>query len=173
MQQPLPLEIKLVHSQHMVSLLHYLNALSPQSQQRFAPHPFNEAAIWDFYQWQHQHLGFAGFLNNEMVAYFIIKRSFLEHDKERLEGYGIKLHPFQDFTLAPSVADNWQGKGVAGMMMQHILTDIRNRDAKRLFLWGGVQCDNAAAVKFYQKYGFISLGTFEYNGCNMDMMLEL
>jgi GNAT superfamily N-acetyltransferase len=173
MQQPFSLEIKQVHSQHMDALLQYLHALSPQSQQRFAPHPFTEAAIWDFYQWQHQHLGYAGFMGDEMVAYFIMKRSFLEHDKERLEGYGIKLHPLQDFTLAPSVADNWQGKGVAGMMMRHVLTDARKRGAKRLLLWGGVQCGNTAAVKFYQKHGFISLGTFEYNGCNMDMVLDL
>jgi GNAT superfamily N-acetyltransferase len=167
------LDIKLLHSHDTGALLTYLHALSPATRQRFAPHPFEEAAIWEFYHWQHQHLGYTGWVGNEIVAYFIVKRSYLPHDKERLEGYGIALHPLDDFTMAPSVADAWQGKGVAGLMMQHVLTDIRNRSAKRLLLWGGVQCDNTAAIKFYKKHGFLSLGTFEYQGCNLDMMLSL
>jgi GNAT superfamily N-acetyltransferase len=173
MQPLLPLEIHSLHSNHVNSLLQYLHGLSPQSKLRFAPHLFDAAAVWEFYQWQHQHLGYVGCIDNEMVAYFIIKRSYLVHDKQRLEGYGLSLHALEDFTLAPSVADAWQGKGVAGLMLQHVLQDILNRGAKRLFLWGGVQCDNAAAVKFYQKHGFQSLGVFEYKGCNMDMVLSL
>lgn len=167
------LDIQPLRHYHLEALLHYLHALSPQSRQRFAPHAFDAEAIWEFYHWRHQHLGYVGFLDNEMVAYFIVKRSYLAHDKERLESYGLHLHPITDFTLAPSVADAWQGKGVAAEMMRHLLADIRNRGAKRLLLWGGVQCNNAAATRFYQKHGFVSLGRFEYHGCNLDMLLHL
>lgn len=172
-EQHMPLQITILHSDHLELLLEYLHALSPQSKQRFAPHPAEAAATWAFYHWQQQNIGYIGIMDNKIIAYFIIKRSYLAHDKERLERYGLTLHALEDFTLAPSVAEAWQGKGIAGKMMEYVLADVRNRGAKRLFLWGGVQCDNTAAVKFYEKHGFVALGTFEYNGCNKDMMLHL
>jgi len=40
-------------------------------------------------------------------------------------------------------------------------------------LWGGVQRYNEKATRFYLKNGFKRLGSFEYNGWNEDMMLDI
>ena len=55
----------------------------------------------------------------------------------------------------------------------YVLNEMKNRNVKQLILWGGVQIDNIKAVRFYQKNGFRSLGHFQYNGLNEDMMLPL
>ncbi|WP_416438810.1 GNAT family N-acetyltransferase [Phnomibacter sp. MR] len=164
-----------LHSRHLPQLLQYLQHLSEASQQRFAPHPFETDAIWQFYQPEQQHNGYIAIeaTTEKIVGYFVIKRSFLLHDAPRLQAYGLLLHPITDFTLAPSVADAWQGKGLAGLMLQFVLEDICRQGAKRLFLWGGVQQTNIAAVRFYEKNGFSVLGKFDYKGLNTDMMLKL
>ena len=42
-----------------------------------------------------------------------------------------------------------------------------------MILWGGVKCNNIAALKFYLKNNFILMGHFEYNGGNYDMCLKI
>ena len=75
--------------------------------------------------------------------------------------------------MAPSVTDEWQSEGVGQLLFNYVLDEMKNRNAKQLILWGGVQIDNIKAVRFYQKNGFRSLGHFQYNGLNEDMMLPL
>ncbi|MCC6760840.1 MAG: GNAT family N-acetyltransferase [Chitinophagaceae bacterium] len=174
--QPNGIQFERLHSRHLPQLLHYLSALSPLTQQRFAPHTFEADAIWQFYQPEQQHNGYIAIeaSSGNIVGYFVVKRSFLLHDAPRLQSYGARLHPITDFTLAPSVADVWQGKGLAGPMLQFVLEDIRKQGAKRVLLWGGVQQVNVAAIKFYQKNGFVTLGQFEHEGVmNTDMFLPV
>jgi len=71
------------------------------------------------------------------------------------------------------VADAWQGYGLANHLLKFILADIKSPGFKRIILWGGVQCSNEPALKFYIKHGFKTLGSFEYNGLNNDMILVL
>lgn len=173
--QPNGIQFEHLHSRHLPQLLSYLSALSPRTQQRFAPHAFEAEAIWQFYQPEQQHNGYIAIVasSGKIVGYFVVKRSFLQHDAPRLQSYGLRLHPITDFTIAPSVADDWQGKGLAGPMLQFVLEDIRQQGAKRLLLWGGVQQSNIAAVRFYEKHGFEAIGQFEYAGMNTDMLLTL
>jgi GNAT superfamily N-acetyltransferase len=109
----------------------------------------------------------------EIVAYSIVKVGFFEHDRLRLEGYGLKLHPTTDCNYAPSVADTWQGCGLGNAMFQQIKSDLSAIGIQRMILWGGVQSNNEKAIRFYRKNGFKTLGTFEYNGWNEDMILEI
>lgn len=43
---------------------------------------------------------------------------------------------------------------------------------KRIILWGGVQAGNEKAVSYYLKHGFRTVGQFEHNGNNYDMILD-
>lgn len=110
---------------------------------------------------------------NEILAYSIIKFGYLEHDKFRLESYGLSLNHQTDATFAPSVADLWQGHGIGKHLFNFILSELENHKIQRIILWGGVQLDNEQAIKYYSKIGFETLGQFTYNGENYDMIYRL
>ncbi|MEI7829612.1 MAG: GNAT family N-acetyltransferase [Prolixibacteraceae bacterium] len=153
----------------------YLQNLSAESKRRFGPHSFERQAIADFYEHSEMHMGFVAIDNAtlEIIAYAIVKIGFFEHDRSRLEGYGLKLDPTTDCNYAPSVADAWQSCGLGNDMFQQIKSDLSARDIKRMILWGGVQSDNEKAIRFYRKNGFQTLGSFAYHGWNEDMILEI
>jgi ribosomal protein S18 acetylase RimI-like enzyme len=90
-----------------------------------------------------------------------------------LQSYGINPDSNTDCTFAPSVADEWQGIGIGNALFQFILTEIKELGIKRIILWGGVQADNDRAKNYYNKNGFKTLGQFEYNGLNYDMILNI
>jgi ribosomal protein S18 acetylase RimI-like enzyme len=58
-------------------------------------------------------------------------------------------------------------------MFSFILWDLIQAGIKRIILWGGVQSSNAHALAFYRRLGFSVLGSFEYYGENLDMVLNL
>lgn len=107
-----------------------------------------------------------------MIAYAIIRVGYLEHDNPRLSSYGLQLNHQTDSTFAPSVADDWQGKGLGKELFAFILPELSARGINRIILWGGVQSNNERAVRYYQKLGFQSLGHFEYHGMNTDMAYQ-
>lgn len=155
-------------------LLDYLQQLSPATRKRFGPHPFDEAAILRFYSDPFEVWGFLAksAKTGAIVAYAPVKRGYLEHDRPRLEAYGLSLSQHTDCTFAPSVADNWQGQGLGGQLFNFIQTELQARGIRRVILWGGVQASNAAALRFYEKMGFRVLGGFDYEGGNWDMVKE-
>jgi diamine N-acetyltransferase len=161
-------------SSDLDALLHYLHNLTSETKSRFGPHTFDAEGLIQFYNDQ----SVTGFIAldvepNTIIAYSIIRDGILEHDKERLMGYqyiGLDDHAC---TYAPSVADSWRGKGIGKLMFDCILKDLRQKETRWIILWGGVQNSNKKALHFYQKLGFITLGYFEYNGSNQDMLLEL
>jgi len=157
------------------SLCHYLNQLSPDTKKRFGPHGFSRQAIIDFYNSSNTYSGYIAHVadTTEIVAYVIIKTGYLQHDYNRLAGYGIAPHNVTDCTFAPSVADAWQGLGIGNKLLQFIVADVKAAGIKRIILWGGVQATNHTAVKYYTRNGFTTLGQFTYNGENYDMMLEI
>lgn len=168
------LHLRKLQSGDSDSLYNYLNGLSDSTRKRFGPHAFDKQSIADFYQDESN----TGYLaidqeNSSIVAYSIIKSGYLEHDSERLRSYGIEPNRLTDCTFAPSVGDAWQSAGIGNAMFQHILTDLKYLNIKRIILWGGVQADNIKAVNYYKKYGFRTLGAFEHNGKNYDMVLDL
>lgn len=153
----------------------YFRLLGSETRSRFGPHSFeinemesmfaNDPSLMPVII-QHKHTG-------EIIAYSVVKLGYLDHDSFRLNGYGLTLDHHTDATYAPSVADNWQGKGLGKRMFAFILNELKSMGRKRIILWGGVQCSNERAVVYYQHLGFVTLGQFEYHGLNYDMILDI
>ncbi len=162
-------------SNNIDHLCGYLQRLSTVTKSRFGPHGFDKPAVIDFYKLADEHWGYIALdnLTKEIIAYSVLKIGCLQHDRFRLESYGLKLNLYTDCTYAPSVADLWQSYGVGNALFQYLLSDLKSKGIKRIILWGGVQCDNEKAIGFYLKNGFKRLGRFEYNGWNEDMMLDI
>lgn len=166
--------LQVLQPAHVPALAQYLQGLSALTRSRFAPHAADEAGIRAFYEGPQPHTGYVARLpGGQLAGYFVVRRSYLPHDAARWHAYGYPLHPVTDFTLAPSVADAWQGKGLAGPMLQWVEAQCQLLGARRLLLWGGVQAANAAAVRFYEKHGFVHAGSFEHHGTNHDMYKHL
>jgi diamine N-acetyltransferase len=164
-----------LQSADVTNLLEYLQALSPQTRDRFGPHAYTLEAIQHFYHPYEPHVGYVAcpIHQQEIVAYFIIRKGILMHDMTRLQAYGLTLNNQTDFTFAPSVADAYQNKGIGTPLLQFIIREIKAMGAKRLILWGGVQSNNHQAMRFYTKNGFEELGQFEFHGWNTEMILHL
>jgi GNAT superfamily N-acetyltransferase len=166
--------LRRLNSADLDSLFKYLQNLSPETKSRFGPHPFDRAAIQEFYG-DPVHRGYLAVdpETSEIVAYSIIRQGFLEHDSDRLISYGLVPDHRTDCTFAPSVADAWQSCGIGNLLFHFILDEFGKTDINRIILWGGVQAGNEKAVKFYEKNGFRTLGQFSHNGNNYDMTLDL
>jgi GNAT superfamily N-acetyltransferase len=155
-------------------LLEYLDNLKDDTKKRFGPHNFDKESVITFYNNQLHNAYVAVTVDtNEMIAYFILKTGYLEHDSERLRSYGLILSHTTNCTFAPSVADAWQGTGIGKQLFYFMLEQIKATTVKRIFLWGGVQATNETALAYYKKLGFVMLGYFEYNGSNWDMCYEI
>lgn len=167
-------QIRLLNNSDFDRLMHYLHSLHAATVQRFQPHSFEPQEVLSFYQQQGTEACVAiDTATDEMVGYAVLKKGLLPHDVPRLQQYGYPLQYDAAYTFAPSVKDDWQSTGVGQLMMNMVLTEMRNRQVRQLVLWGGVQVSNERAVHFYRKNGFRLLGCFEYNGMNEDMLLEL
>jgi len=70
------------------------------------------------------------------------------------------------------VADAWQGSGLGSIMAEQLFAMFVKGRYRFCVLWGGVQQTNIRAVNFYLKLGFTEYGRFEYNGLNIDMVLD-
>jgi len=159
-----------------LDLLHvYLQKLSAETKKRFGPHKYDKESIIDFYKNSDTLLAYVGIdmETKEIIAYFLIKTGYLEHDHKRFESYGIELDNMTGCTFAPSVADDWQSCGIGEQLFHYILSDLKTKGIQRIVLWGGVQMDNEKALNYYKKNHFKTAGQFTHNGENYDMMLDL
>lgn len=157
------------------NLVLYLNQLSPDSRKRFGPHTFDLHTLRKIYENANDHIGYIAVEENteKIIAYAVLKKGYLEHDSQRLNSHGLQPDHQTDCTYAPSVADQWQGRGIGTGLFKYILSDIEKMPFRRIILWGGVQADNERAVRYYQNNGFTILGEFQYNGNNFDMLYNL
>lgn len=156
-------------------LLEYLHDLSPETKHRFGPHNFDRQSVRAVLGDNKLYRTYAAIntVSGKVLAYSIIRHGFLEYDKPRLETCGLALSTEQDCTYAPSVADQWQGKGIGSEMLGFIRNELSNAGYLRMILWGGVQAGNERAVRFYFSNGFQKVGEFEYYGLNYDMILDI
>lgn len=69
------------------------------------------------------------------------------------QGVPIELRQF--YIRAP-----WQGSGLAARLMDHILGLARDSGADELYL--SVFVDNHRARRFYERYGFVRVGTYAF-----------
>jgi ribosomal protein S18 acetylase RimI-like enzyme len=156
-------------------LLAYLLALSDTTRKRFGPHAFNRETLQQLFTIPSAYLGLLARESGKsaVIGYCLVKNGLPDHDLPRLMSSGFNPAPGHDFSFAPSVADEWQGTGLGSLMLHFLVRHFSKIQPARFILWGGVQADNAAAVHFYRKNGFRELGTFNHNGLNYDMYLNL
>jgi GNAT superfamily N-acetyltransferase len=169
-----PVIIRQLSASDLDGLIAYLYHLSPATVRRFQPHPYHKDDVINFHH-NNDHEGWIAVdpVSESIIGYTVLKKGYLQHDYPRLQQYGVAIAYDHCYTIAPSVTDEWQSTGVGQLLFNDVLTEMKNRKVKQLILWGGVQSDNFKAVHFYQKNGFRSLGHFQYNGLNEDMILPL
>jgi hypothetical protein len=167
--------LRRLESKDFDDLFDYLQDLSAETKKRFGPHKFDHQAIVEFYKYPDIHRGYVAhdIETKRIIAYSIIRIGYLEHDKIRLQSYGLTLDNTADCTFAPSVADLWQGCGVGNKLFHFILSDLKTDRIMRIILWGGVQVDNERAVSYYKRNDFKILGQFTHNGENYDMIFDI
>jgi RimJ/RimL family protein N-acetyltransferase len=99
-----------------------------------------------------------------------------EGDSLRYTAYGITLDAQTDCRFGPTLADDYQGKGVGTQVFPFVTDVARKFGKRRIILWGGVVTDNPRAIRYYEKHGFKPLGTFiaPSDGAELrDMLLDL
>lgn len=169
-----PIVLRLLQSDDLKKLEKFLQSHSPETKNRFAPHRFELHELEKLFNLG-MYLMFVAKRkgSQELIAYFVVRKGVIEHEKPRLESYGLHLDSVSDCTFAPSVADSWQNQGIGNALFKFTLEYLKSNGFKRILLWGGVQTSNEKAMLFYQKNGFIELGRFEYYGWNCDMLKEI
>ena len=162
-----------LHETDYPLLQDYLSSLSHSTTERFGPHGFDLPSIRKAYRDFFPLWGFVALDQQQVVAYTLIKLGLITHERERLRQYPGNWSDGHMATYAPSVADHWQGHGLAAAMLRAIIPQLRQRGIRNLVLWGGVMADNQPAIRFYNQQGFQTLGQFRHNGTNLDMVLKI
>jgi len=109
----------------------------------------------------------------QLVGYFIFENSPCDNEKARYRGYGIDIGHGLHLRFAPLIADQFQGLGLAPLVMPHLIQRARSRAALSIVLMGGTQKTNVHAVHFYRNMGFVPAGQFSTEIENYDMYLPL
>ena len=163
-----------MHNNDLRKLEIYLKNLSQETKNRFAPHGSELCELEKLF-FTDEYVGFISEIHNcdILVAYAVLKKGIVEHDRFRLQSYGLKLDSSLDCTYAPSVAEDWQSQGIGSALYQFVINYLKSNGFRRIILWGGVQATNEKALNYYRKYGFVELGSYEYYGQNYDMMKEI
>jgi len=72
------------------------------------------------------------------------------------------------------VLEPWHGRGVAGELMRWVLGEARTLGAEELYL--SVFVDNHRARRFYARYGFEQVGTYDFmvgTHADLDLVMRL
>lgn len=159
----------------------YFLSLSDETKRRYGPHPFDQAtadklcAENDYNKVIRMLATVPQAGSERVIAYFILVMGVDEDEIKRYAVLGIGLDSATDCTLAPSVADDYQDKGVGSIVMRHVIDSALRLGKTRMVLMGGTQGTNARGIHFYKKYGFRIVGDFQeptgFN--NHDMILDL
>ena len=160
-------------------LADYFLGLSADTRQRFGPHAFTaeQAAILCAqidYGKIIRLLAVTGNVQEpRAAAYFILGLELHEEDEKRYRARGMELDRASVCSIAPSVADRFQGRGLGARVMARALALARALGRRNVILQGGVQATNSRAIQFYEKFGFGRVGSFSTTVENYDMMLNL
>ncbi|MFE5589988.1 GNAT family N-acetyltransferase [Streptomyces sp. NPDC056549] len=156
----------------------FLEGLSPESR-RFSTHDGHDLAA-------------AGRLCDAIARYDKLRLVLEEAPAGRIVGlleFSLDLHPADlvryqeagiglaatDCRFGPTLADDYQGKGVGTQIFPLIADVARRLGRKRIILWGGVLADNPRAIRYYEKNGFRPVRSFiGADGTrSLDMLLDL
>ncbi|MFE5615760.1 GNAT family N-acetyltransferase [Streptomyces sp. NPDC056543] len=96
-------------------------------------------------------------------------------DIARYQDAGIRLAETTDCRFGPTLADDYQGRGVGTLAFPFVTEVARLLGRTRIILWGGVRADNPRAIRYYEKNGFRRAGSFtEADGSvSLNMILDL
>jgi diamine N-acetyltransferase len=110
-----------------------------------------------------------------LIGLFEFSFGIPEGDLQRFALYGVHLDERVDCRFGPTLADAYQDKRIGSIVFPHLMDVAAKFGKKRIILWGGVLCDNARAIRFYEKQGFRHTGTFvDHDGLQAcDMILNL
>lgn len=171
----------------------YLEGLSAATRRLYAPHPFDHATglrLCDEIDYRQSlrfvcqigadpeaRAGDAG--GTRLIAYFIVGLGPGASQAQHYAQLGISLDPATTCWLAPSVADEYQSRGVGSLLLPVVLDVMRQLGMERMVLSGGTRAENHRAIHFYAKHGFRRVGDFDSRGAdgvttaNHDMILAL
>ena len=98
-----------------------------------------------------------------------------ETDYKRFGETGTQLDAETDCRFGPTLADDYQDRGLGSRVFPHIVEIARKFGKKRIILWGGVLKDNERAIHYYKKQGFALAGVFrDQKGREaLDMIISL
>jgi ribosomal protein S18 acetylase RimI-like enzyme len=155
---------RLLRADDGVLLGQYFNGLSDETRQRFGPHPLDQATANQLCATLNyaETLPFVVVDHDQIIAYIILLPGLKDFDAVRFEQAGYPLAADKDCTIAPSVADAYQNRGLGKCATRQAITVAKRLDRRWLILLGGTQASNARAVHFYHKLGFETISTFEY-----------
>ncbi len=172
-----PVTIRLLESSDAPKLTAYFKGLSAETKSYFAPHSFIEETVMHICKTLNPNevvrLVAVSADTQQVIAYLLLLAGATPSDMARYQASGIVLTPETDYSIAPSVADAYQGRGLGNHLMKKALAIARTTGKKRIVLWGGIQDRNGRAMQYYQKYSFVKIGQFENEVLNYDMVLTL
>jgi diamine N-acetyltransferase len=172
------IQIRLLKFEDSKLLYDYCNGLSDLTKSRFAPHEFDKETIEKVCRniGKDSSFRFVAITTDteQIVGYFIAKSGMSENDKTRFMQNKIHLKSDECCSIAPSVADDYQGSGLGKALFKFMIDYLSEHQKHHLILLGGVQKENEKAIRFYQKMGFQEVGEFERNGVlNMNMWMKI
>ena len=169
--------VRLLRSSEGPPLGQYFEELSAAVRRVYGPHPLTAAhadvlcadldyrLLLPFLAWTD---------GGDVAAYVVVHGGVRDGDRKRFIDHGQALADGECATIAPCVADRWQGRGVGSAVLAHVAGAMRRLKRRRLVLWGGVRGDNPKAQHVYRKLGFRRVGNFPADGVdNFDMDCNL
>lgn len=169
--------IRLLESADAPRLTEYFKGLSDETKSYFAPHSFMEETVRHICKTLNPdelvRLIATSADNQKIIAYMLLLSGATPSDSARFEALGIPINTETDYSIAPSITDAYQNRGLGSLLMQRCLDIARAMNKQRIILWGGVQARNERAIQYYRKFGFVEVGRFENDVLNYDMCLDL
>jgi len=98
-----------------------------------------------------------------------------ENVVEQYKGYGIDLDIDNTCRFGPTLADDYQSKGLGSLVFPYVIKIAELLGKKYIILYGGVFADNIRAIKYYEKHGFKVVGKYtdEDGRKSVDMILDI
>lgn len=111
----------------------------------------------------------------KIVALFEFSLDLPPYDVQRYASYGAALDAARTCRFGPTIADSYQNRGLGSKSFPYLVDIARRLGKTRMILWGGVYTDNQRAIRFYEKQGFRTSGSFvyEHGPLRLDMFLDL